>query len=327
MRPVERQPIESPGSRPGRAVARESPRRRGLQLRSLPTRWRATAPTTCTPCSSWWTVAVPPSSPPGSSLRLTGTRSRADERHRLADPRPSTRRRRALPDLDSESQAWIERLSPQSPQRDAAIAALHAHLLKAARYEVGAPPRRASRTCAATTTTTSRSRAQTTRSSPILSKLDDFRGDSRFTTWAYKFALFEAGAKIRRRAWQGREVPLEPEGWSLLAHRGATPQEDVETAELLAALQDAMTDGAQPPPARGARRGHAQRRPDRRPRRATQHDPRRALQDHPRRSTQAPTRTGRPRPRRRRHRRHLMTQPDHRTSNSSRDSSAPRDRS
>ncbi len=75
----------------------------------------------------------------------------------------------------------------------------------------------------------------------VLSKLDDFRGDSRFTTWAYKFALFEAGAKIRRRAWQGREVQMEPEGWSLLAHRGATPQEDVETAELLAALQDAVT--------------------------------------------------------------------------------------
>ena len=92
--------------------------------------------------------------------------------------------------LDSESQGWIERLSPQSPQRDTAIAALHAHLLKAA---------------------------------------------------AFKFALFEAGAKIRRRAWQGREVQMEPEGWSLLAHRGATPQEDVETAELLAALQDAVT--------------------------------------------------------------------------------------
>ena len=67
--------------------------------------------------------------------------------------------------LDSESQAWIERLSPQSPQRDTAIAALHAHLLKAARYEVGRR-RRASRTFAATTTTTSRSRAQTTPFSP-----------------------------------------------------------------------------------------------------------------------------------------------------------------
>jgi RNA polymerase sigma-70 factor, ECF subfamily len=37
----------------------------------------------------------------------------------------------------------------------------------------------------------------------ILGKLDEFRGESRFTTWAYKFALYEAAAKIRKRAWQG----------------------------------------------------------------------------------------------------------------------------
>ena len=53
----------------------------------------------------------------------------------------------------------------------------------------------------------------------ILRKLDDYRGDSRFTTWAYKFALLEAAVKLRRRAWQGREVPLEPESWALLADR------------------------------------------------------------------------------------------------------------
>jgi RNA polymerase sigma-70 factor, ECF subfamily len=38
--------------------------------------------------------------------------------------------------LDTESQAWIERLSTEGPQRDAAIAELHALLLKAARHEV-----------------------------------------------------------------------------------------------------------------------------------------------------------------------------------------------
>ena len=50
----------------------------------------------------------------------------------------------------------------------------------------------------------------------ITSKLYTFRGDSRFTTWAYKFALLEPGVKLRRRAWQGREVPLESEGWARL---------------------------------------------------------------------------------------------------------------
>ena len=74
----------------------------------------------------------------------------------------------------------------------------------------------------------------------MLRRLPDFRGDSRFTTWAYKFALFEAGVKVRRRALQGREVQLEPEGWARIAEGGSTPQEDVERSELLAALQEAI---------------------------------------------------------------------------------------
>ena len=74
----------------------------------------------------------------------------------------------------------------------------------------------------------------------MLRRLPDFRGDSRFTTWAYKFALLEAGVKVRRRAWQGREVQLEPERWELIPRGGATPQEDLETAELLAHLRDAI---------------------------------------------------------------------------------------
>ena len=56
----------------------------------------------------------------------------------------------------------------------------------------------------------------------VLRRLDDFRGASRFTTWVYKFALLEAAVKLRKRAWQGRELPLEPEAWSLV-RRAAGP--------------------------------------------------------------------------------------------------------
>ncbi len=91
----------------------------------------------------------------------------------------------------------------------------------------------------------------------VLGKLDDFRGDSRFTTWAYKFALFEAGTKIRRRAWQGREVPLEPESWSLLAQAGATPHEDAETAELSAFYRTQSGRSSVPTSARSSSRSHS----------------------------------------------------------------------
>ena len=141
--------------------------------------------------------------------------------------------------LDLESQAWIDQLSPQSPHRDAAIEALHAHLLKAARYEVARRQVSFPHLRGDDFDDLAQQSADDALVA-VLGKLDNFRGDSRFTTWAYKFALFEAGTKIRRRAWQGRELPLAPESWSLMAEAGATPHEDAETAELLRALQDAM---------------------------------------------------------------------------------------
>src|SRR4051812_20644578 len=92
------------------------------------------------------------------------------------------------PRFDAESQAWIDRLGPHSPERETAVAALHALLLKAARYEIG-------RRRAASAHLRGNDHDDLAHQSAddaliaVLSKLGDFRGNSRFTTWAYKFAL------------------------------------------------------------------------------------------------------------------------------------------
>ena len=88
----------------------------------------------------------------------------------------------------------------------------------------------------------------------VLRRLDDFRGASRFTTWVYKFALLEAAVKLRKRAWQGREVPLEPESWSLFASAGLEPDAEVEQSELLTTLQQRDRASADAAPAARARR-------------------------------------------------------------------------
>jgi RNA polymerase sigma-70 factor, ECF subfamily len=80
----------------------------------------------------------------------------------------------------------------------------------------------------------------------VLRKLDDFRGTGRFTTWVYKFALLEAGVKLRKRAWQGREVPLEPESWALFSSGGLEPDAQAEQAELLATVQHAIDEQLTP---------------------------------------------------------------------------------
>ena len=80
----------------------------------------------------------------------------------------------------------------------------------------------------------------------ILSKLDTYRGDSKFTTWAYKFALLEAAVKLRRRAWQGREIPLEPETWPMFAADSPSPESSAESGELFKELQAAISDKLTP---------------------------------------------------------------------------------
>ena len=80
----------------------------------------------------------------------------------------------------------------------------------------------------------------------VLAHLDDFRGASRFTTWVYKFALLEAAVKLRKRAWQGREVPLEPETWSLFSSEGLEPGAEVEQSELLAAVKSGIAEALTP---------------------------------------------------------------------------------
>ena len=121
------------------------------------------------------------------------------------------------------------------------MARLHALLLRAARFEV-ARRRRGLPHLRGDDLDDIANQAADDALMSVLRRLDDFRGASRFTTWAYKFALLEAAVKLRKRAWQGREVPLEPETWGVLASAGIAPDAEVEQSELLAALQRAIDD-------------------------------------------------------------------------------------
>ncbi len=147
--------------------------------------------------------------------------------------------------LDPESQAWLERLSLGNRDREAAIRELHGLLLKGARFEV----RRRGASFPELRGGDHDDLAQQSADDAlvaVLSKLGEFRGQSRFTTWAYKFALFEAGVKVRRRAWQGRELPLEPQRWTLFPAGGSSPEHDAEAKELLGALHEAIESELSP---------------------------------------------------------------------------------
>ena len=156
--------------------------------------------------------------------------SRMGMRHRLGE---------ASGVVEDDSAAWLGALRGAPAQRQEALAALHALLLRGARFELG---RRSSSLSHVSSTERDDLAMQAADDAlvAILAKLDTFRGASRFTTWAYKFVLLEAGVKARRRAWHGREVTLGEEAWQVPRDPGPSAQELVEGGELLQALGDAI---------------------------------------------------------------------------------------
>jgi RNA polymerase sigma-70 factor (ECF subfamily) len=148
-------------------------------------------------------------------------------------------------DTETDSQVWLDALRADGPARLHAIDALHALLLRAARFEIGR--RRAALSHVRGEEIGDLAvQAADDALMAVLAKLDTYRGASRFTTWAYKFALLEAGVRLRRRAWQGREVVLEPESWPRFAEQGPLPEREAEGGELLRELQRAVRDALTP---------------------------------------------------------------------------------
>ena len=136
---------------------------------------------------------------------------------------------------DEESQSWVAALGARDEE---AVAELHALLLRAARFEVGR--RRPELWARAGEVDELASQAASDALMAILAKLGDFRGDSRFTTWAYKFALLEAAVKVRKRQWQDRAVAFDEAHQHELVDRRLDAVADVESSELLRALAHAI---------------------------------------------------------------------------------------
>jgi RNA polymerase sigma-70 factor (ECF subfamily) len=143
--------------------------------------------------------------------------------------------------LDPESREWLRGLRADGRDHDEAVERLHSLLLRAARYEC-ARRRPSLPHLRGNDLDDIANQAADDALVSILARLDNFRGASRFTTWAYKFALLEAAVKLRRRAWQGREIPLEPETWGLFSSAGIEPGESAEQSELLETLQQAFAE-------------------------------------------------------------------------------------
>jgi RNA polymerase sigma-70 factor, ECF subfamily len=143
---------------------------------------------------------------------------------------------------DRECKLWVEQLRPGHPRHDRAVAALHDMLLRVAFYELS---RRRGQlgSIRGPEFEDLAQQAADDALMDILDRLDEFRGLSRFTTWAYKFVMFEVSGKVARHAWQ-RQPPNRQEAVfeqvpDSLAPR---PGDRLERREQLKALSAAIRE-------------------------------------------------------------------------------------
>lgn len=138
--------------------------------------------------------------------------------------------------LDPESRSWLAQLHAQGAVHEAAIGRLHSLLLREARHEVR-------RRTAGLAHPSGRDledlalQAADDALIAILAKLDQFRGEALFTTWARRFVALEVPGKIRRRLGHTRETPADIDDWPL-PDRGTyeDPQYRSEASDLARAL-------------------------------------------------------------------------------------------
>jgi RNA polymerase sigma-70 factor, ECF subfamily len=138
---------------------------------------------------------------------------------------------------DDASRDWLLRLRAPGATGEQAIADLHAFLVRAARHEAerrrpSLPPQ------VAADVGELAHQAAGDAAVSILRKLDTYRGESRFTTWAFKFAIVEMSAVLRRQAWRDRSIVVDEAAWERIAERSATdPHHLAEFRELLAEVR------------------------------------------------------------------------------------------
>jgi RNA polymerase sigma-70 factor, ECF subfamily len=141
--------------------------------------------------------------------------------------------------IDAESAGWLRALAETGAAREAALARLHELLVRVARREVARRGPRLAITGPELGDLAYQAAADALLA--ITGKVGQFRGESRFTTWAYKFVIFEVSAKIGRHFWRHPAVPLGAEQWERLPARfGFDPAREAEWRDLAAAVRRAV---------------------------------------------------------------------------------------
>jgi RNA polymerase sigma-70 factor (ECF subfamily) len=141
--------------------------------------------------------------------------------------------------FDDVSRAWVDGLQAGGAAQDRCLARLHALLLRVARHETHR--KAASMRLAGPELDDIVNQVADDALMAIKAKVAEFRGESRFTTWAYRFVVFEVSTKIGRHCWRNRPEALDADAWDRIPDSlTASPQLANEQRESIVALRHAI---------------------------------------------------------------------------------------
>ena len=136
-------------------------------------------------------------------------------------------------------------LATPGPERDAAIERLYGILLLAARGEIRR--RSGQLRIGGPEADDLAHQAAGDALMAVSEKVGGFRGESRFTTWAYKFVMLEVSMKIGRHFWTAPRAALDEAGWERLPDRlGIGPSEAADLSDLIRAVRSAIDEALTP---------------------------------------------------------------------------------
>lgn len=143
---------------------------------------------------------------------------------------------------DAESEQFVQQLRSQHPRHEQAVARLHGVLLRVAFHELGRRRGLVGSIAGPEFDDLAQQAADDALVS-VLRRLDDFQGLSRFTTWAYKFVMFEVSSKVASHAWRRQPPSSDEPTWDELPDWLAPrPGDNVEQREQLEVLTGAVRE-------------------------------------------------------------------------------------
>lgn len=149
-------------------------------------------------------------------------------------------------DVDWSNEEWILALQDHGPRREAAIARLRRYLLRAILLYLS---RQRSDLVGMDFSDLQQLAEDWTQQAllQVLDRLSGFRGDSKFTTWAYRVAINLAAAELRRKHWANLSLEMVAETQGAEAGIGEDlsavgPEEHVTRQEIWRTVRRVIVD-------------------------------------------------------------------------------------